>query len=152
MTEIEYQEPTPELYNAFVAGLALEEIQLVRVSGERRIAGEPSELGFGFGGGFAVEADRLQIRYDVTAQLLGDEAAVLSEVQASVVVVLAMAEAGSPECFNRFAGSSGALMAHPYLREVVQSTAARLGHPGVVVPMATTIPVLAATVATMSAE
>lgn len=144
MSEVEYAEPDPEQYNAWVAGLAIEEVQLVKLAGERKVAGEPASLGFGFTGGFANDAVHLRIRYEVSAGVLAEDGTVLTDIEASVVVVLTMSERGTPECYNRFAGSNGALMAHPYLREVVQATAARLGHPGVIVPMATAIPLLPA--------
>lgn len=144
MNEVEFVQPEPDLYNAFVAGLDVEEIQLVQLSGERQTPGEPANIGYAFGGGFHVDGERLQIKYDVTASILGSEAVVLTEVKASVVIAIRMATPGTPDCYNRFAGSSGALMAHPYLREIVQSTAARLGHPAVILPIAKVMPETAA--------
>lgn len=145
MNDVEFAAPKPEAYNAFVGGIEIEEIQLVHVSGERKVPGEPTNIGYSLGGGFHMEGERLQLKYDVTASVLGADSVVLSEVKASVVVVLKMATPGTPECYNLFAGTSGALMVHPYLREVVQSTADRLGHPGLILPVAKAMPAMATT-------
>ena len=58
---------------------------------------------------------------------------------------LKMATPGTPQCYNLFAGTSGTLLVHPYLREVVQSTADRLGHPGLILPVAKAMPAMATT-------
>lgn len=140
MNDVEFAAPETEAYNAFVSGIEIEEIQLVHVSGERKVAGEPANVGYSLGGGFHVEGERLQLKYDVTASVLGTGSDVLSEIRASVVVVLKLATPGTPECYNLFAGTSGTLMVHPYLREIVQSTAARLGHQGLILPMVKAMP------------
>ena len=70
------------------------------------------------------------------ATLLGVDDAPVASLQAAVVVgLVGPAQTLSGPIVEHFAATSGAMMAMPYLRENVSSLAARLGYPGVNLPM-----------------
>jgi hypothetical protein len=137
---------TPELadptaYNAFVASVALTAINVVGVGGERRMAGDASQTRFDLTAGYQIEDGAIHYRFDAIGHLADPAGADYGQVSAAVVVTLTLTEpAPPPACVERFGGQSAAMMAHPYLREALGSTALRLGFGGVLLPMVTRQP------------
>jgi hypothetical protein len=74
-------------------------------------------------------------RYEVAAYFTDDNLADLGNAAASIQITARTEMTVSEECIEQFGGTSGALIAHPYLREAIASTAQRIGFPGVVLPM-----------------
>jgi hypothetical protein len=79
--------------------------------------------------------DAIQYRYDIATTFLDDAGNALGNASASVLLVTANVPATDVACIEHFGATSGALMVHPYLREVTASTAQRIGFPGVLLPM-----------------
>jgi hypothetical protein len=77
----------------------------------------------------------IHYRYEVTAHFIDDHNTVLGCTTASVQITVRTNIAVDETCIEQFGGTSGALMAHPYLREAIASTAQRIGFPGVLLPM-----------------
>jgi hypothetical protein len=128
-------EPDSSAYNSFVAGLHLMGIELIKVHGERMISGAASQTRFDLAVGYMIADDAIQYRYDLSTYLLDDAGNVLGNASASILLVTANAPTTDVACIEHFGATSGALMVHPYLREVTASTAQRMGFPGVLLPM-----------------
>lgn len=129
-----------EQYNAWLSGVRLGAIEVVRVHAERRRGGVAPQTAYGLGVGWASEGGRIFWRYDVTAHLTDDESTDFGEVQVSVVLSVEHDRSDAdPACLELFGSTSGAMMTHPYLREAVATTALRVGFPGVMMPMMTTL-------------
>jgi hypothetical protein len=128
-------ELNPDSYNSFVAALQLSGIELVKIQGERTQSGASSQSRFDLSAGYMLDGDAIHYRYDVNVHCLDDTGSVLGNVSASVLLVAMSVAAFDVACVEHFGGTSGALMAHPYLREAVASTAQRIGFPGVLLPM-----------------
>ena len=127
----------PDTYNAFIAALQLTGVELVKIQGERTSPGVSSQNRFGLSAGYMLDGEKIHYRYDVTAHFLDDTGKVLGNASASVLLVASGVSAFSATCFECFGATSGALMAHPYLREAIASTAQRIGFPGILLPMMT---------------
>jgi hypothetical protein len=84
-----------------------------------------------------LDGEKIHYRYEVTAHFLDDTGKVLGNASASVLLVASGVSAFSAACFEHFGATSGALMAHPYLREAIASTVQRIGFPGILLPMMT---------------
>lgn len=129
-----------ETYNAWLSGVTLGAIEVVRVHAERRRGGVAPQTEYGLGVGWTSEGGRIFWRYDVTAHLTDDASTDFGEVQVSVVLSVEHERADvDPDCVELFGTTSGALMTHPYLREAVATSALRVGFPGVMMPMMTTL-------------
>ena len=128
-------EPDSSAYNSFVAGLHLMDIELIKVHGERMTSGAASQTRFDLAVGYMIADDAIQYRYDLSTYLLDDAGNVLGNASASILLVTANAPTTDVACIEHFGATSGALMVHPYLREVTASTAQRIGFPGVLLPM-----------------
>ena len=124
----------PATYNAFVGGLELAGIELVRVHGERTEAGAAAQTRFDMSAGYMRDGGAIHYRYDLTAHFTDDRGTALGSAAASVLIT-ARAAAADTASIEQFGGTSGALMAHPYLREAIASTALRIGFPGVLLPL-----------------
>jgi hypothetical protein len=124
-------------YNAFTAGLELAEIELVKIHGERAASGLATQTRFDLTASYLQDETTIHYRYDVTAHLTNDAGTSLGYVAASVVVTARATVEGDTTCIEQFGGTSGALMAYPYLREAIASTAQRIGFPGVLLSMST---------------
>lgn len=122
-------------YNAFVASLQLAGIELVKIHGERTAPGTATQTRFDLAAGYMQDSGSLQYHYDVTAHFLDEAGAPLGNASASVLLVAHDIIATDVACIEHFGATSGALMAHPYLREVIASTAQRIGFPSVILPM-----------------
>lgn len=121
-------------YNAFVGSLQLAGIELVKIHGERTAPGTATQTRFDLAAGYMQDSGSLQYRYDVAAHFLDEAGAPLGNASASVLLVARDVIATDVACIEHFGATSGALMAHPYLREVIASTAQRIGFPGVLLP------------------
>jgi hypothetical protein len=122
-------------YNAFVAGLELAEIEPVKIHGERIAPGAATQTRFDLTAGYLEDGTTIRYRYDVTAHLTNDAGTDLGHAAASIVVTARATVGGDVMCIERFGGTSGALMAHPYLREAIAAAAQRVGFPGVLLPV-----------------
>jgi hypothetical protein len=122
-------------YNAFAASLELAGIELVKIHGERTAPGAATQTRFDLAAGYTQDSGSLQYRYDVTAHFLDKAGIPLGNASASALLVAHNVIGTDAACIEHFGATSGALMAHPYLREVIASTAQRIGFPGVLLPM-----------------
>lgn len=127
--------PDVEQYRVFVEGLELAGVELVRIVGERRVAGHAPQTRYALGAGWQAETGSIVWRYEVSAHLTDETDADFGVVEASVIVIGRTAAEVDRACAEQFGGTSGALIAHPYLREAIASTALRLGFVGVLLPM-----------------
>ncbi|HUD40078.1 MAG TPA: hypothetical protein VMR14_24515 [Streptosporangiaceae bacterium] len=125
----------PAAYNAFIGGLDLAAIELVKVSGERTVVGIATQSRFELTASYMQDDAVIYFRYEATAHFTDDHEVVLGIVSASIQLTARTAAAVSGAYLEQFGGTSGAFMAHPYLREVIASTAQRIGFPGVLLPM-----------------
>lgn len=131
----------PATYNAFVADLELAGIELVKIHGERTAVGVAARTRFDITATYMQDDCTIHYRYEVIAHFVDDHNAVLGNVTASVQIVVRSEVIPSESCIEQFGATSGSLMAHPYLREAVASTAQRIGFPGVLLPMTKQHPV-----------
>jgi len=122
-------------YSAFVAGLELAGIELVKVHGERTAAGAAAQTRFDMTAGYMQDGTVIHYRYDLTAHFADDHGTVLGSAAASVLITARATTAADTASIEQFGGTSGALVAHPYLREAIASTALRIGFPGVLLPL-----------------
>ena len=133
-------EPDAGTYNAFVAGLDLARIELIKISGERMAASAAAQIRFDLTAGYSQDENGINYRYNAAAYITDDDGIELGHASASIVITFRTAASAEAICIERFGGTSGAFMAHPYLREAIASTAQRLGFPGVLLPMITSQP------------
>jgi len=122
-------------YNAFVASMQLGGIELIKIHGERTAPGTASQTRFDLAAGYTQDDGSVHYRYDVTAHFLDETGTSLGNASASVLLIVRDVDAVDVSCIVRFGATSGALMAHPYLREIIASTAQRIGFSGVLLPM-----------------
>ncbi len=122
-------------YNAFVADLELAGIELVKINGERTAGGVATQTRFDLTATYMRGEGVIHYRYEAIAHLVDEHDTVLGNLAASIQVTVRSDIAVNEACILQFGGTSGALMAHPYLREVVASIAQRIGFPGVLLPM-----------------
>lgn len=133
-------EPDATAYNAFVAGLELAGIELIKISGERIATGVSSQVRFDLTAGYLQDENGINYRYDAAAHITDETGADLGRASASIVIAFRAAASAEAICIERFGGTSAAFIAHPYLREAIASTTQRLGFPGVLLPMITSQP------------
>jgi len=134
-------ELSPQRYNTWLSALDLGVIEIVRLSAERRLSGVAPASRYELAAGWTAEDGFIYWRYDLTAHLTDDDAADYGDVQASVLIRGEhRGQDTDAACIERFGATSGTIMAHPYLREVIATTALRLGFPGVMLPMITAQP------------
>jgi hypothetical protein len=127
-------------YSAFVDGLELAEIELVKIHGERTASGAATQTRFDLTASYQQDGTAIHYRYDVIAHLTSDAGTDLGHAVASVVVTTHATVVGDVMCIERYGEASGALMAYPYLREAIAATAQRIGFPGVLLPMIKYLP------------
>lgn len=125
----------PATYKAFVADLELAGIELVKIHGERTAVGVAAQTRFDLTATYMQDNCFIHYRYEMIAHFVDDDNAVLGNVMASLQIVVRFGVIPSESCIEQFGATSGSLMAHPYLREAVASTAQRIGFPGVLLPM-----------------
>lgn len=126
--------PDAETYNAFVESAELAGVDIVSVSGERRLPGEPPLVRFDLTAGYQVEGGTIRYRFDGVANLSDSEGQDYGEVRAAVVVSVNVEPDPDPACVQMFGAMTTTMTAHPYLREALATTAARIGFPGVLLP------------------
>lgn len=80
-------------------------------------------------GGFQAAAGTYANRFDWTVSLLADDDETVGVIHAVFLVEYAVEDGyePDPQAADYVAGTVGRLAAYPYVREIVQSTAARLG-------------------------
>jgi hypothetical protein len=122
-------------YNAFVADLELASIELVKVQCERIEAGAPAETKFDLSADYMQNGTDIHYRYELAAYFMDERGAFLGDACASLLLTARASIVGDPMYIERFGGTLGALIAQPYLREAIASTAQRIGFPGILLPM-----------------
>ena len=127
-------EPDSAVYNAFVADLEIGGIELVKLHGERTAPGVATHTKFNLTASYMLDEAVVHYRYEVTAHFVNDHAAVLGNASASIQITVRTEYPANEASIEQFGGTSGALMAHPYLREAIASTAQRIGFQGVLLP------------------
>lgn len=127
-------------YNEFVHGLVLLEVNTVRLVAEALRPGLSPETTYELRASVATEESHLFLRYDAAASLLGDDGDPVARIETALVLVFRIDSTPPPEIVEHFGSTSGTLMAHPYLREALQSLSARLGYPGVLLPLRVATP------------
>jgi preprotein translocase subunit SecB len=130
----------PTVYNAYIAGLAVRDVEVVRVYAERHATVEPSEVKFDTALGYARQEGAVNYRYDVTARLVDAEGSDVARVEVAAVLVTESTSPSDEATVAQFAGTSGAMIAFPFLREAIATTAQRIGYPGVLMPIIRTNP------------
>jgi hypothetical protein len=130
----EATELNSENYNAFVADFELVGIELVKIHGERTSAGVTAQTRFDITAGYIQDEAIIHYRYEVAAYFVDDQDVALGSASASIQITIHTDIPVNPACIEQFGGTSGALMAHPYLREAIASTAQRIGFQGVLLP------------------
>ena len=128
----------PEDYSEFVGTLELVAVETMSVRAERAEHGERVRTVAQVESSVAVDPDQEAIfyRFDLTAQVLAEEDVEIARFDVSLVLVFTTPmTSADPEMVQYFGGTSASMMAHPYLREAVSSLAARIGLPGVVLPI-----------------
>lgn len=134
------RQPSRVDYNAFIGSLSLAAINLVAIGGERREPGEASKTRYELSAGYQIEETSIHYRFDAHGHLTNDEATDLGDVRASVIVTVGAEAIPDEQCIERFGNTSALMMAYPYLREALASTAQRLGFSGVLLPLRTHTP------------
>jgi hypothetical protein len=135
---VKFETPDPKTFSNFVNGVQLLNVEIVRLLGERLLAGASPSTTFELKSSYSYDPPHLFLRYDVTASLLDDESDIVARVEASVVLAIEVRDAEGPVAPNvleLFASSSGRIIANPYLRELINATSSRLGYPGVIFPV-----------------
>lgn len=125
-------------YREFVAGLELQRIDTLAVRAERLTHGEMDESAVALDSSFAVDAAQSAVfyKYDVNVTVSGQDDARLGEVEVTVVLVFRAASLDVPvELVERFGATAAYMMGYPYLREAVSTLAARVGFPGLMLPV-----------------
>jgi hypothetical protein len=122
-------------YNAFVAGLELASVELVKIHGERTGVGISTQAKFDLTASYMQDEAIIHYRYEVSASFVDDHDAVLGNAIATIQISVRTEVEVTEAYIEQFGGTSGALMAHPYLREAIASTAQRIGFQGVLLPM-----------------
>lgn len=128
----------PEDYGAFVGTLELDAVETMAVRAERSEHGDLVRTEAEVESSVAVDPDQEAVfyRYDLTARVLGEEDVEIASIGVSLVLVFTTPmTSADPEMVQYFGGTSAFMMAHPHLREAVNSLASRIGLPGVVLPI-----------------
>lgn len=122
-------------YNTFVADLDLAGIDLIKIHGERTSPGTPSQIRFDLAASYMPDGTAINYRYEVEAHVLDEHDKALGNVAVTIQVTVRTTAEVDKACIEQFGGTSGAFMAHPYLREAVASAGQRIGFPGLLLPM-----------------
>lgn len=125
----------PATYNAFIDDVELVSIEVVRLHAERTIAGPVEQTRFDLSASYMQDGAIIHYRYDLSAHLTDNEGSTLGNAAFSVVVTVHAASTVDAAYIEQFGATSGALMAHPYLREAFASSAQRIGLPGALLPI-----------------
>jgi hypothetical protein len=124
-----------EAYNRFVQSASLSGITVVALNGERRASGDATQTRFHVEAGFKTEGDFILYRFDGVGRLTDQQETDYGEVSASVIVAVKVTEIPEPTFIEQFGATSAVMMAHPYLRETLASTALKMGFRGISLPM-----------------
>lgn len=123
------------MYNAYVAGLTLHNVELVRLFAARTGPGRLAKADFATDLSYAQAEQVVNYRYDVAAKLSDEDGEEIGRVEVAAVVVTSSTAPADEAIIGQFSSTSAAMMAFPFLREAVASTAQRIGFPGVVMPI-----------------
>jgi preprotein translocase subunit SecB len=131
---------TVDQYNAVVRRLRLRHLEVTRLSAQKLAPGPSPETNYQISSTYVqdVENSVLYYRFEVGAQLLGrSDDDVVATVEGTVVAVYEVRDGTDeipPDICEAYGTMSVPFVVHPYLRELVSSTAARLGFFGVTMP------------------
>lgn len=131
---------TVEQYNALVRRLKLRNLEVTKLTAQKLAPGPSPETNYQISSTYVQDLENsvLFYRFDVGAQLLGrSDDDVVATVEGTVVAVYEVrdgAEEIPPALCEAYGTMSVPFVVHPYLRELVSSTAARLGFLGVTMP------------------
>jgi hypothetical protein len=117
--------------------LSITQIEVVSFSADRLRAGSAPSTQYALTTGVATDSGRLTYRFDAQATLIGEDDEPVALVQIGLVVVFTLPEDSEPQDWIvEHVARNATYMAYPYLRENIQTLSARLGHLGVIMPMA----------------
>ena len=122
-------------YNDFVAGLEMVGVDLAKVHAERTAPGAATQHRFDLAAGYTLDDAVIYYRYDVTAQFTDDQGSILGNAASSIVITARASTVPDASLIEQFGGTSGMMIAHPYLREAISSMAQRVSFPGALLPM-----------------
>ncbi|MCU1616979.1 MAG: hypothetical protein JWO98_4519 [Frankiales bacterium] len=126
-----------EAYNRFAMGARLQSVEQLKLTAERIAQGPATNFDFSLETEVAILEDHVFYRYDGSADLKDADGNSVCPVFASVVLAFGYdGEAPSEDVAGRYGLTTGMILAHPYLREAIQTLAARLGFPQVALPLA----------------
>lgn len=127
--------PTAE-YNAFVRDAELTAVELQKVSAERLSAGVVDDVDLTTTPEYVIGANRVFYRFDAVAVLRDSLGTEIGRVTAVLALAFSFgADTPSPDVAGRFGLTTAQLLAHPYLREAIQSLGARVGLRDVTLPL-----------------
>lgn len=115
-------------------------VEVVKLQAERLSDGTAEKTAFDLAASYMQDKLVVRYRYDVRAHLTDEGGASRGSVAVSVLVTARKGGPADQNCVERFGATTGALIAHPYLREAVASSAQRIGFPGVLLPGLTSAP------------
>ncbi len=132
--------PDPAVYNALVAGMRIRAVDTIEIRAERDPLVAVESADFEVGIGHQIDGGVLRHRYTVKATFRDDGGVQCGHVHAALVLTTEWPDLVGDDSATMFGSTSGSLVVHPYLRETVSSTSARLGVPGVLLPVLTFVP------------
>lgn len=136
----ELPEFTVEQYNGLVRRLRLRSLEVTNLSAQKFGAGPSPETNYQIASSYVQDLEQgvLLYRFDVGAELLGSsDEEVVARVEGSVVAAYEVRDGQHPipaELCEAYGTMSVPFVVHPYLRELISNTAARLGFLGVTMP------------------
>lgn len=126
-----------EEYNRFAMSVRLQSVEQLKLTAERVAQGPATNFDFSLETEVAILEEHVFYRYDGSADLKDADGNSVCPVSASIALAFAYeGDAPSEEIAGRYGLTTGMLLAHPYLREAIQTLAARLGFPQVALPLA----------------
>jgi hypothetical protein len=118
-------------HDSFVADFRPAAIELVEVHGERTADGVAAQSRFGLTAEYMRQNADIHYRYNLTAHFTDDFGTIVGRASVSVLVIIRMADGTDAAYIEELGATSAALVARPYLREAISSTAERIGFPGI---------------------
>lgn len=127
--------PDRDAYNSFVSNVSLGSILLDHVAAVRTSGGDAARTTFELNVNYQLADEALLYRFAVHASLLAEDDTEVGTADAGVVVNIQTRTTPDDASIAYFGSTSAAMMAHPFLREAIASTAQRIGFAGVMLPL-----------------
>jgi hypothetical protein len=118
-------------HDTFAADFGPAAIELVEVYGERAADGVATQSRFGLTAEYMRQDADIHYRYNLTAHFTDDFGTAVGRASVSVLVIIRIADGTDAAYIEKFGATSAALVARPYLRDAISSTAERIGFPGI---------------------